>query len=432
MEKELLVELNNVSKIQKNAWKVRRVDMEIYRGEGVALIGKRNSGKDELAALIDNTSKATGGSVEYFFNRPKVLSAIGIQMPNKSWPMGFKTKDVVELYKNIYSIKDEIWVNLLIEVFELRQIWNAELINVEASWSQLISLFVAIIHKPELLILEDISSHISLDLRFNLIHFLKNYRSENNATFIMISPDEFVFNELCDRVAIMEKGKLIYDKRKSEWGKDETYETVITDVIEKIKSAQISISEDSAISSATERYIDESNIVQIALDEYIKPYKEKHKADMEKWNYELVVELYNLKLFVDFVKRELVRLVSCELTKEDIHMAKDSITKLKKVAVEITDALKHHKESFKNNKAYLNLTNSLISFSKYILNELLPFLKNNNALAAVDCSAAKLDRVERKKLRMMKRKYIAEEMKLQKQEAKILRRQQLNVESAKD
>jgi ABC-type phosphate/phosphonate transport system ATPase subunit len=50
MEKEILVELNNVSKIIKGEWKVKRVDLNINRGESIGIIGQRDSGKDILTA----------------------------------------------------------------------------------------------------------------------------------------------------------------------------------------------------------------------------------------------------------------------------------------------------------------------------------------------------------------------------------------------
>jgi ABC-2 type transport system ATP-binding protein len=152
MEKEILVELNNVSKIIKGEWKVKRVDLNINRGESIGIIGQRDSGKDILTALIENKLKPTGGEIEYFFNRQKLLESVGVQISNKSWPMGFKTKDVVRLYRDIYGITDEEWMTLLIDVFELKQIWNDELINISPSWAQIVSLFVAVIHRPELLI----------------------------------------------------------------------------------------------------------------------------------------------------------------------------------------------------------------------------------------------------------------------------------------
>jgi hypothetical protein len=61
MEKEILVELNNVSKIIKGEWKVK------------------------LTALIENKLKPTGGEIEYFFNRQKLLESVGVQISNKSW-----------------------------------------------------------------------------------------------------------------------------------------------------------------------------------------------------------------------------------------------------------------------------------------------------------------------------------------------------------
>jgi ABC-2 type transport system ATP-binding protein len=149
MEKEILVELNNVSKIIKGEWKVKRVDLNINRGESIGIIGQRDSGKDILTALIENKLKPTGGEIEYFFNRQKLLESVGVQISNKSC-----------------GITDEEWMTLLIDVFELKQIWNDELINISPSWAQIVSLFVAVIHRPELLILEDITSQISFRLAF--------------------------------------------------------------------------------------------------------------------------------------------------------------------------------------------------------------------------------------------------------------------------
>jgi ABC-2 type transport system ATP-binding protein len=257
MEKEILVELNNVSKIIKGEWKVKRVDLNINRGESIGIIGQRDSGKDILTALIENKLKPTGGEIEYFFNRQKLLESVGVQISNKSWPMGFKTKDVVRLYRDIYGITDEEWMTLLIDVFELKQIWNDELINISPSWAQIVSLFVAVIHRPELLILEDITSQISLDLRFQLIGFLKDYCKTTSASLIFISPEEFVFNELCDRLIAMNKGQICYDELKSDWKAGDTFENVTEKIIKKIKDKEIS-SEDKVLLTTVAKFHAES------------------------------------------------------------------------------------------------------------------------------------------------------------------------------
>jgi ABC-2 type transport system ATP-binding protein len=421
MEKEILVELNNVSKIIKGEWKVKRVDLNINRGESIGIIGQRDSGKDILTALIENKLKPTGGEIEYFFNRQKLLESVGVQISNKSWPMGFKTKDVVRLYRDIYGITDEEWMTLLIDVFELKQIWNDELINISPSWAQIVSLFVAVIHRPELLILEDITSQISLDLRFQLIGFLKDYCKTTSASLIFISPEEFVFNELCDRLIAMNKGQICYDELKSDWKAGDTFENVTEKIIKKIKDKEIS-SEDKVLLTTVAKFHAESEKITNVIDYYSEHHMKLGRDKIEKWNYRFIIELLNAKLFVHYVENEMRKLIKGDLTTSEFKQVQSAMLRMKKVLFEIYDAFKKHKDFFMDEPSRKKLYMSLEKFIKYLKDDIIPFVKNKQLLATANETTIKLTKFERKKLRQMKRKYISEEIKILRQEQKILKR----------
>jgi ABC-2 type transport system ATP-binding protein len=65
---------------------------------------------------------------------------------------------------------------------------------------------------------------------------------------------------------------------------------------------------------------------------------------------------------------------------------------------------------------------SLEKFIKYLKDDIIPFVKNKQLLATANETTIKLTKFERKKLRQMKRKYISEEIKILRQEQKILKR----------
>ncbi|AUM62840.1 ATP-binding cassette domain-containing protein [Spiroplasma monobiae] len=417
-KKEICVSLENVSKIfNKTVWAIKKINLKIYKGEGVAVIGPNQSGKSVLGRLIASQIKQSGGIIQYNFSGDNVMANIGFQFRQTTWPDGFKVKEVFNLYKNIHNVNDKKWIDDIINVFGIESRWEKNLSSCNSSWLQLFSIALGIIHKPELVILDEVSSSIGLDFKIKILNFLKEYKEENNATFIVISPDDATFEILCERVIVLETGFIISDDYITDWDNSLTFEKYSLSIMNAIKENEITVKPDPLFKPIIKKFDTNTEIFR----EKYNIFLEKN-ADYENEPY--VVEIRNIDFHLNELHDILDRLNSTAINRKNL----DQVILHTKMLIRI----------FKNTKKNINKLDpkvkykksALMFFSKtekflnYLIEDLYKSFKSNKYIAYATELTAQLSRKELEQLSSLKKKYIQEEIKVMKLENKIIRKQQ--------
>ncbi|QBQ07936.1 ABC transporter ATP-binding protein [Spiroplasma gladiatoris] len=419
--KELLVELENVSKIfDKKIWAIKKINLKIYKGEGISIIGPNQSGKSVLGRLIANQIPQTSGIIEYNFTREYALSSIGFQFRQTAWPDGFRVKDVIELYKGIYNINDQEWLDKLFNTFQIQNRLEKRLATCATSWLQLFSLFLAFLHKPELIVLDEVSNTIGLDMKTKVIDFLREYKKEHNATYVIVSPDKSIFQAICDRIVVMEMGLILSDDYIDESLEGFDYDDYAYKILAAIEAKQTVLKPDP--------------VFKPILKKFSKHY-EKFNADYAKLNSKeeildffdtdrILVMVKNINFYIQEMQTKFMTVASTALNRSLIEELKLSIKNVINRIKELAKTWKKNRDDYKW-KVYLDkFTSKLDSFYKYLKNDFYPIFKNKKTIFSENESTGELSSQELTKLRFLKKKYIQEEIRIMKLEAKILKRQQ--------
>ncbi|QGS52143.1 ATP-binding cassette domain-containing protein [Spiroplasma tabanidicola] len=420
-KKELLVELENVSKIfDKKIWAIKKINLRIYKGEGISIIGPNQSGKTVLGRLIANQIPQTSGIIEYNFTREYALSSIGFQFRQTAWPDGFTVRDVIELYKGIYDIKDEEWLDKLFTTFEINNRLDKRLATCAVSWLQLFSLFLAFLHKPELVVLDEVSNTIGLDMKTKVIEFLKNYKKDHNATYVIVSPDKSIFQALCDRIVVMEMGLILSDDYIDETTLNFDYDEYAYKILAAIEAKQTTLKPDPVFKPILKKF---------------EKYLEKFNADYEKLNSKeeildffdtdkILVMVKNINFYIQEMHTKFITVASSGLNRLLIEELKVSIKNVINKIKELSKTWKKHREAYKW-KSYLDkFIQKIKPFFLYLKTDFYPIFKNKRTIIYENENTGELSKQELTKLRFLKKKYIQEEIRIMKLEAKILKRQQ--------
>ncbi|WP_339023106.1 ATP-binding cassette domain-containing protein [Spiroplasma endosymbiont of Crioceris asparagi] len=406
MEKKIVVQLNNILKIHNGrTMTLRGINLNVYEGDVIALVGPNNSGKNILGRVIGDEIKPTAGSVEYFFDTPDILSNVGYHFRKNIWPDGFRVQEVIKFYRDIYGIKDEAWISQLYEVFRIKSHLKEYLNQSDQNWLEVFSMFLAFMHKPKLLILNPITTTIWVDIRIGILDFLKKYREENNATIILTSPSDAMFDALCNRVITMHHGQIF---REDSAIKIKESGTSLTDyslkVYADIKKKDLKLkNQDPVLDAILSKFEMYEKVFDKAFNELCKKHSDEEIEQMKLFNdIKLIqINLSTTRKSIEKLAFSLISINSLKFTKKEIKELVNSIDKFIKPVKKLDPTNLYLNESI----AFLEEIKDVITFCKHELIQIF----NETALIHRYSSDNKTSLREKRKLKKLKRKYIKEE-----------------------
>jgi len=211
-----LVELNQVSKKYKpNFVALNNLNITVYKGECLGIIGESGSGKSTLAKILSGLEISDSGNIQ----KAKELSARGIQMifqdPYSSLNPSLSAFDCVfEIVSQYFSkLSKTQKQEKTIEILETCGI-NCEMVNYKPSQfsggqRQRVSIARALASNPQLLICDEAVSALDISVQAQILNLLKKLQLEFSLTILFITHDMVVARYLCDRIAVLKNGNLL-------------------------------------------------------------------------------------------------------------------------------------------------------------------------------------------------------------------------------
>ncbi|AHF61132.1 ATP-binding cassette domain-containing protein [Spiroplasma mirum] len=130
--------------------------------------------------MSNYTKTTSGGKIQYHFSNNKIKENIGIQFQNGDWPDGLSAKDNLNFYWTLYTphVSEEETTDL-IKAFDLSEFFTCPLNPLSGGQRQRFNALLAVFHKPELIILDKVSTGLDIQLRYNILKFLKNMTQDH-------------------------------------------------------------------------------------------------------------------------------------------------------------------------------------------------------------------------------------------------------------
>ena len=211
-----MIEIKKLTKQADNKLILRGVDLSIKKGETVAILGPNGAGKSTLLKVLATLIKPTSGQVlvnglDLKKNQIEIKKLLGY-LPHSSLLYDhYSPLENLVFFGNIYGVKDveQKAINLVKEV-GLTFFLNEPIKNFSRGMVQRIAIARAIVHDPEVLLLDE--PHTGLDQ--GAISILNNVivsMKEKGATTLMVTHDFKQAAEICDRVIIVKNGKIVDD-----------------------------------------------------------------------------------------------------------------------------------------------------------------------------------------------------------------------------
>lgn len=191
---------------------VDRVSLEIPEGEFFALLGPNGAGKTSLISFIAGIQRAQSGSAHIFDHPVGSLEAkrlLGL-LPQEIVNHGFfSVEQVLRFYSGYYGIKNnEARIRDLLQQLELFDHRHKKVSQLSGGMKRRFLLAKSLLHSPRLLLLDEPSAGVDVELRQKLWEFSQELNAQG-VTIILTTHYLEEAESLCKRVGIIHHGKLV-------------------------------------------------------------------------------------------------------------------------------------------------------------------------------------------------------------------------------
>jgi len=202
------------SKTKKENTALSNLSFEVKQGEVFGLLGPNGAGKTTFLSILGGTVAKTDGNVNVWgFNLDKnprqVKASIGIVPQEVNLDAFFSPHKLLELQAGLYGIrkKDRI-TELILKMVALENKANAYSRSLSGGMKRRLLIAKAMVHQPPILILDEPTAGVDVELRNNLWKNVKELNKEG-VTIILTTHYLLEAQEMCDRIAIIDKGNLV-------------------------------------------------------------------------------------------------------------------------------------------------------------------------------------------------------------------------------
>ena len=204
--------LNTKSKKENKA--LNNLTFNVKEGEVFGLLGPNGAGKTTFLSILGGTVIKSSGDVNVWgFNLDKnprqVRASLGIVPQEVNLDAFFSPKKLLELQAGLYGIKKEDRItDLILKMVALEDKANAYSRSLSGGMKRRLLIAKAMVHQPPILILDEPTAGVDVELRNNLWKNVKQLNKEG-VTIILTTHYLLEAQEMCDRIAIIDKGNLV-------------------------------------------------------------------------------------------------------------------------------------------------------------------------------------------------------------------------------
>lgn len=190
---------------------VRGIDFEVQEGEVFGLLGPNGAGKTTTVEILEGLRPRTSGEVKVLGLDPdlqnrQLKDRIGVCLQATNLPDKMTVRESLEMFAGFYSHSADC--DKLIDRLQLKDKRNALYKSLSGGQKQRVAFALAIINEPSLVFLDEPTTGLDAQMRLE-IHKLIQELKDAKRTLVLTTHYIEEAERLCDRVAIVDQGKII-------------------------------------------------------------------------------------------------------------------------------------------------------------------------------------------------------------------------------
>lgn len=213
IENQNIVDVRQVYKSFKDVKAVKGVDLTIKKGEYVALLGPNGAGKTTLVEMIEGIQQPDSGEIfidsrQWKHHQHELHQIIGLSLQETRFIERLTAFETMQLFASFYKL-DTNRVNEVIHLVGLDEKKKAYVNNLSGGQRQRLALGVALLNKPQLLLLDEPTTGLDPNARREIWQILLQLKKELNTSLILTTHYMEEAEFLCDRIIIMDQGIIL-------------------------------------------------------------------------------------------------------------------------------------------------------------------------------------------------------------------------------
>lgn len=204
---------------------VDKISFTIDEGELIGFIGPNGAGKTTTLKCLSGLLYPTSGSVEVlgytpWDRKPEFQKQFALVMGQKNqlwWDL--PAMETFILNKEIYEVPEEKFKKTLSELtrlLEVEEVLKVQVRKLSLGQRMKCELIAALLHSPKVLFLDEPTIGLDVVMQKKMRDFIKEYNRRYKSTIILTSHYMGDVKELCERVVIIDKGKIVFDGKLEE------------------------------------------------------------------------------------------------------------------------------------------------------------------------------------------------------------------------
>ncbi len=209
--KEPIIQVKDLTKSYGDFEAVRGISFDVYKGEIFGLLGPNGAGKSTTLEIIETLRQKSGGTVmvdgmNLDTDPEGIKKLIGVQLQTAGFYPNLNLTELIHLFVGLYQMQMDP-MELLAKV-DLVDKAKAKFKELSGGQKQRFSIATTLINRPKIIFLDEPTTGLDPQARRNLWDLILEIR--NNGTTVIITTHYMDEAEvLCDRVAIIDSGKII-------------------------------------------------------------------------------------------------------------------------------------------------------------------------------------------------------------------------------
>lgn len=211
MQTESIITVNNLRKNYNSFEAVKEISFNVYKGEIFGLLGPNGAGKTTTLEIMETLRNKTSGEIlidglSVDKDQNEIKKIIGVQLQAAGYYPSLNLSELIKLFGGLYN--REVSPVTILESVNLEEKIKSKYKELSGGQKQRFSIATTLINQPKIIFLDEPTTGLDPQARRNLWDLIRNVR-DKGTTVVITTHYMDEAEELCDRVAIMESGKII-------------------------------------------------------------------------------------------------------------------------------------------------------------------------------------------------------------------------------
>lgn len=206
-----VITVKNLVKKYRNNYAVNNISFDVLGGEIFGLLGENGAGKTTTLEMIEGLRRPTSGEINVLGNDIKnnltqIKEHIGVQLQSSAYYADLYLMEILDLFGSFYQ--NSISTKKLLRMVGLENKAKQKIASLSGGQKQRFSIVASLVNNPEIVFLDEPTTGLDPLARRNLWKIISDIKRQGKTIIITTHYMEEA-ELLCDRVAIMDKGKIL-------------------------------------------------------------------------------------------------------------------------------------------------------------------------------------------------------------------------------